>query len=40
MSMKRAEVGLARPRAEDAERLGGRAGPHRHFGDLVFWEGG
>lgn len=29
-----AEVGLARPRVEGAEGPGGRAHPHRHFGDL------
>lgn len=29
-----AEVGLVRPRVEGAEGPGGRAHPHRHFGDL------
>lgn len=28
------EAGLARPRIEGAEGPGGRAHPHRHFGDL------
>lgn len=29
-----AEASLARPRGEGAEGPGGRAHPHRHFGDL------